>query len=202
MSRLALAGRNGVLAALAAGAVVVACSVPYDHDVAAVSQRYAHKYNGPCSSWLHSAKTGFSYCASPPIPKGPPVIELVAVPAAAPKPKAERKTDLASMQQAGSEIYGSLCVTCHGPEGKGVPGAFPPLAGSGGFYGDPQNMARIIVHGLTGEIVVQGQTFNGQMPAQGGTFDDYEIAAVATYVRTSFGNADGPVTPEDVAAVR
>lgn len=202
MSRSALLGRMGGFAAVAAGLVVVACSLPYDHDVLAVSQRYAHEYNGPCSSWLHSAKTGYRYCASPPIPKGPPVIALVSIPAAAPKPAGERKTDLDSLRAQGEQIYGSLCITCHGPEGKGVPGAFPPLAGSGGFYGSPQQMAGIIVHGLNGEIVVQGQTFNGVMPAQGGNFDDYEIAAVATWVRTSFGNDDGIVLPSDVTAVR
>jgi mono/diheme cytochrome c family protein len=82
-----------------------------------------------------------------------------------------------------------------------VAGAFPPLAGSGGYYGSPENHARIIVHGLQGSIVVQGVTYNGAMPAQG-QLSDYDIAAVATYERSSWGNNDGIVMPEDVARVR
>jgi len=57
------------------------------------------------------------------------------------------------------------------------------------------------VHGLQGEIVVLGTTYNSAMPPQG-TLSDYDIAAVATYERHSWGNNDGIVLPADVAAVR
>jgi mono/diheme cytochrome c family protein len=63
-------------------------------------------------------------------------------------------------------------------------------------------MANIIVHGLAGEIVVQGKTYNGAMPAQGALLSDYEIAAAATYVRGSWGNDDGMVLPDVVKAAR
>ena len=43
-----------------------------------------------------------------------------------------------------------LCSTCHQGDGQGMAGQFPPLAGSGDYYGDAQNHARIIVHGLQG----------------------------------------------------
>ena len=92
-------------------------------------------------------------------------------------------------------------MACHQADGKGLPGSFPPLAGAGEYYGDPQNHARIIVHGLQGEIEVLGVKYNGAMPAQG-NLSDYDIAAVATYVRNAWGNDDGIVTPEDVQAVR
>ena len=78
----------------------------------------------------------------------------------------------------------------------------PPLAGSGEFYGSPQNMAKIVVHGLSGPIEVQGVAYDSVMPPQGAQLSDYDIAAVTTYVRTSFGNDDGMVTPDDVKAVR
>jgi mono/diheme cytochrome c family protein len=81
-------------------------------------------------------------------------------------------------------------------------GQFPPLAGSGDYYGDAQNHAKIIVHGLQGLIVVQGQEYNGVMAEHGSKLTDYDIAAVATYERNSWGNADGIVVPADVAAVR
>jgi mono/diheme cytochrome c family protein len=102
----------------------------------------------------------------------------------------------------GKEVYTRVCAACHQASGDGLAGVFPPLAGAGGYYGDAQNMAKIIVHGLNGEIVVKGQTYNGVMPAQGVLLSDEEIAAVATFVRTNFGNDDGPVTVADVAAVR
>src|SRR5690606_8168522 len=52
----------------------------------------------------------------------------------------------------GQEVYANTCAACHMAEGQGIPGAFPPLAGAGEFYGDAQNHARIIVHGLSGPI--------------------------------------------------
>lgn len=101
----------------------------------------------------------------------------------------------------GADVYAKICAPCHQATGKGIPGAFPPLAGSGAFYGSPQKHAGIIINGLSGPITVQGQAFNGAMPPQG-SLSDLDIAAVATYVRNSWGNADGIVTPADVAAAR
>lgn len=176
-----------------------ACGRTYEMDTLEVTQRYAHVYQGTCSSYLRSHITGYEYCASPKIqinladyqPKSGPLAAVAPAPVAA-----------SSGPRDGKQVYEQVCSVCHGAEGKGVPGAFPPLAGSGEFYGDPQNMARIIVHGLSGEIVVQGATFNGVMPPQGALLSDDEIAQVATYVRTHFGNDDGEVTVEDVQAVR
>ena len=68
--------------------------------------------------------------------------------------------------------------------------------------GDAANHARIIVHGLSGPIEVQGVAYNGSMPPQGGQLSDYDIAAVATYERHAWGNNDGIVTPDVVASVR
>jgi mono/diheme cytochrome c family protein len=102
----------------------------------------------------------------------------------------------------GEEVYGQICVACHQANGEGVSGAFPPLAGAGEFYGSGENQAYIIINGLSGEIEVKGQKYNGAMPAQGNVLSDYAIAAVSTYVRNSWGNADGMVSEEDVSAAR
>ena len=101
----------------------------------------------------------------------------------------------------GGEVYGKICAPCHQATGQGIPGAFPPLAGSGEFYGSPKKQAGIIINGLSGEITVQGKTYNGAMPPQG-SLSNEDIAAVATYVRNSWGNNDGIVTPADVASAR
>jgi len=160
-------------------------------------ERWSPNYFGACSSWLTSHVSGNKYCASPKV-----ALPTYKPAAAAAKPKFdETKTDQASLMAAGEQVYGNICAACHQANGEGLGGQFPPLKGSGSYYGDAQNHAKIVVHGLACEIVVQGVTYNGAMPAQG-ALSDYEIAAALTYERNSWGNADGVVLPSDVAAVR
>jgi mono/diheme cytochrome c family protein len=176
---------------------------PYEADPAAINARYSLKFAEPCSAWLRSPRTGYKYCSSPaftvevPGPAGGPK----ATATAAFVPLSEGPVDEASLKARGEVVYTSVCATCHQADGKGVAGAFPPLAGSGEFFRDPARHAGIIVNGLQGEIQVQGVTYNGAMPAQG-QLTDYDIAAVATYERLSWGNNEGVILPEQVAAVR
>lgn len=105
---------------------------------------------------------------------------------------------------SGEQIY-QRCVTCHQANGEGTPGVYPPLAGS--EYVTAANPAvpiRIVMHGAQGPITVKGTEFNGVMP-QGGLgvmMTDEEIAAVVTYIRSSWGNNASAVTPQQVAAER
>lgn len=177
-----------------------ACRQVGARDVEAVARRYPLRHDGVCSSWLYSQETRFPYCASPAIKLEAPVVASPAAPAF--KSLASGGTDQVSLAKHGESVYGAICATCHQANGEGVAGTFPPLAGAGEFYGSAQNQARIIVHGLSGEITVKGQVYNGAMPSQGGVLSDYDIASVATYVRNSWGNNDGIVLPADVAAVR
>jgi mono/diheme cytochrome c family protein len=104
----------------------------------------------------------------------------------------------------GAEIY-KRCATCHQATGKGMPGAFPPLAGSPITNAkDPAAAIRIVLHGLTGLVTVNGQRFNSTMPPYGTNqpLDDSSVAAVLTYERSSWGNTGSAVTPEQVAAQR
>ncbi len=101
----------------------------------------------------------------------------------------------------GKQLY-PQCAACHQQSGLGVTGAFPPLDGSERVMGDPRNFARILLHGLGGEIVVAGETYNGAMPAWKDRMNDEEIAAVMTYVRASWGNDAPSVDPSVVAEVR
>ncbi len=178
---------------------------PMERDPDVIAASYPHKKFDQCSSWLRSHKTGFQYCASPPLDVEVPLnwgaAAKPAASAGAAAPVDESKIDKDSLMARGEVVYGQVCSACHQANGQGVPGAFPPLVGAGDYYGSPQNHARIIVHGLQGEITVAGQTWNGVMPPQG-NLSDYDIAAVATYERHSWGNNDGVVVPADVAAVR
>lgn len=93
---------------------------------------------------------------------------------------------------AGSNIFNGLCVTCHGPGGKGmtVAGtsalAAPVLTGSKRINGDKSIMARIILHGLSGPV--DGKDYPSVMPALNANSDEW-VASIVNYVRYELGNA-------------
>lgn len=104
----------------------------------------------------------------------------------------------------GKRLYLGNCAACHQADAKGLPGQYPPLAGSEIVHGTPAWMKRILLHGLEGPLTVKGQTFNGNMPAFGPKFSDRQLAAVISFERTNkdWGNNAGAVTPESVEATR
>ncbi|MEM5428810.1 cytochrome c [Cupriavidus oxalaticus] len=102
----------------------------------------------------------------------------------------------------GAAIYSGQCVACHQATGQGLPGVFPPLAGSEWVQGKPETAVAIVLHGITGQLTVKGGTFNGAMPPFGAQLNDAEIAAVVTHVRSQWGNAAPPVSAELVGQVR
>lgn len=101
----------------------------------------------------------------------------------------------------GQEIYNG-CSQCHQGSGMGLAGQFPPLAGSEYVTGDVRRLAAILINGINGELVVNGSTYNAQMPTWKDTYNDEELAAVMTYIRNSFGNKAEAVTKQQVEAVR
>ena len=101
----------------------------------------------------------------------------------------------------GAEIY-NACTQCHQADGKGLAGQFPPLAGSEFVTGDDRRLGAILLNGINGDFHVNGQLYNSQMPAWKDNYNDEELAAVATYIRSSFGNKAGPVEKSLVEAVR
>jgi mono/diheme cytochrome c family protein len=102
----------------------------------------------------------------------------------------------------GAQIFASRCASCHQTTGAGLAGVFPPLAGSEFANSDASTVARILLLGINGAITVKGATYNGLMPAFGHQLSDAEIAAVASYVRASFGNKSPAVTADVVKAER
>jgi mono/diheme cytochrome c family protein len=122
---------------------------------------------------------------------------------AAAAPPAEPPAPAATVASAGETQY-QRCVTCHQANGAGMPTAFPPLAGSEYVNGSADRMVAIIMHGLQGPISVNGAQFNSAMLPYGTSvpMSDDEVAAVATYVRSSWGNTGGAVSAADVARVR
>lgn len=101
----------------------------------------------------------------------------------------------------GQQVFNANCVACHQATGKGLPGVFPPLDGSEWVNGDARVLANIVLHGISGEISVAGQTFNGAMPkfAQLG---DAELAAVLSHVRSAWSNKTAAVAVDLITAER
>jgi mono/diheme cytochrome c family protein len=105
--------------------------------------------------------------------------------------------------QDGGQLYTLYCSACHGADGSGATGgAFPPLAGSPWLAGDPDRAIKIVLHGLEGPVQVLGKTYNLEMPPQGATLPDDQIAAILTFVRSSWGNQARPVAAEEVTKIR
>lgn len=115
---------------------------------------------------------------------------------------------LAAVKRDGMLTYNAVCALCHGEDGAGKAGVAPPLAGSDWVNADgPNRLVRIVRHGLKGTIKVNKEvTWNpandpsivmgSQWDAIGGSNE--KLAAVLTYIRTSWGNTGAPVTAQMV----
>ena len=97
-----------------------------------------------------------------------------------------------SGMQAGEAVYLANCAACHQPTGAGLPGAFPPLAGSDYLLDDPARALTGLLQGLTGPITVNGTQYNSVMPPQG-HLSDQDLANVMTYILNSWGNRGGEI---------
>jgi mono/diheme cytochrome c family protein len=102
----------------------------------------------------------------------------------------------------GKQLFAANCQACHQATGQGLPGVFPPLAGSPLVTGDPVVLSQIVLHGLTGPVEILGTTYNGVMPAFGEQLGDTELAAVLTHIRSEWGNQAPPIDAAAVGAAR
>ena len=101
----------------------------------------------------------------------------------------------------GRQLYTANCVACHQAAGTGVAGVFPPLDGSEWVTGEPRVLANILLHGVEGELTVKGVGYKGAMPAFA-RLGDAELAALASYLRSSWSNRAPAVSAELFAAQR
>lgn len=102
---------------------------------------------------------------------------------------------------SGEKIYRTYCGSCHQNNGKGASGRFPALAGAPWVTGDKSKLISIVLRGMQGRIVVNGESFDGFMPEHS-FLDDAQIAEVLTYVRANFGNKASAVTIDEVKTAR
>jgi mono/diheme cytochrome c family protein len=103
----------------------------------------------------------------------------------------------------GKRTYETTCASCHGADGLGKPGQYPPLAGSEWVNAPSfKRVEEIPQLGLSGDIHVAGQDWNSQMLPMGAQLSDSDLAAVLTYIRNSWGNKGSEVDASDIKAMR
>ena len=88
----------------------------------------------------------------------------------------------------GEKVYAANCVACHQGTGRGLPPAFPPLAGSKVVNGPEQGQIDLVLNGKPGTA----------MAAFGKQLSDTDLAAVITFTRKSWGNKASEVQPAEV----
>ena len=117
--------------------------------------------------------------------------ELAALGDVAERPRAGNWSLRAAMTRyaQGQQVYTARCAACHQLDGKGIPGAFPAIAGSQVATGELSRHMDVVIHGIPGTAM---QAFGAQLTP-------VETAAVITYERNAFGNNMGDqVQPVDV----
>ena len=126
---------------------------------------------------------------------------LASIPARQREPAAFERASFDTLDR-GAKVYEQHCAACHGDKGQGVPSIYPALAGNRAVtLESPNNVIQVIRKGgFAPSTSGNPQPFG--MPPFGQTLTPADAAAVATYVRQSWGNSAPPVSHLDVARVK
>lgn len=103
--------------------------------------------------------------------------------------------------QDGQSLYKQYCLSCHQPDGNGVRGMYPPLAGNPVVTGPAEKLTGIVLFGLEGPIEVNGKEYNSVMPSQD-YLSDKQIATILTFIRSNWGNKANPVREGEISKIR
>jgi mono/diheme cytochrome c family protein len=128
--------------------------------------------------------------------------DAVATARTTPAPSASAEFSLAE----GKKLYQQTCAGCHGMGGEGLKPLAPPLVNSGWVTGPEGRLIRIVLHGMTGPVKVNGTSYEPpdvqpeMLPLA--VLEDAQIAAILSYIRHDWGHDAPPVTPERIAAIR
>jgi len=150
------------------------------------------KVNGPEDKIIYSGKQADTVY----LPEGS-ATQSIANPKSAESTKPLTKDEQVAL---GKNVFENNCLACHQANGEGIPKAFPPLAKSDFLNADHNRAIGILLHGRSGPIKVNGETYDSVMPAI--ALNNDQIANVLTYVLNSFGNNGGQVTPAQVETQR
>jgi mono/diheme cytochrome c family protein len=101
--------------------------------------------------------------------------------------------------------YGARCQMCHQNNGKGLPGQFPRLTGRvDKMAATPPGrryLILVVLHGMAGDIVVDGQQIIGVMPSMA-MLKDGKIASILNALSATEGKHPSPFTAAEVAKIR
>ncbi len=111
-----------------------------------------------------------------------------------------------ALMATGRQKYVNLCANCHGTKGEGMSRFAPPLKKSEWVIGEKEKLAMILLHGMEGPIVVNGKDYGipdilPSMPSFS-TLQNEDIAAIATYIRNSWGNSGDMIKPNIIGRIR
>ena len=127
---------------------------------------------------------------------------LESLPARAQPAVAVSAIDNTALIKHGNEIYDHQCAACHGKDGNGVPGVYPPLNGNSSVD-EPTGINAVRVVLLGGfPPVTAGNPRPYSMPPFAQSLKDADVAAVVSYIRQAWGNHAGPVLERDVGKYR
>ena len=102
----------------------------------------------------------------------------------------------------GELLYLNNCNACHMPDGRGAPGVFPALRGNSLVTAPTtRGLTEVILHGATLPSTAE-RPERLEMPAFGDRLSDADIATLATFLRSAWGNSAQSVSADDVKAVR
>ena len=114
--------------------------------------------------------------------------------------KVEEALPASTEHADGLKVFTENCKACHQANGQGIASVFPPLAKSD-FLADKEATIKQVLNGASGEMVVNGVTFNGTMQSFS-NLSDKEIADVLNFVYNSWGNTPEEITTAEVAGLR
>jgi cytochrome c551 len=100
----------------------------------------------------------------------------------------------------GESLYEQHCSNCHQADGSGLRRLYPPLDTSDYMTNRFKDVVCAVKYGKTGEITVNGITFNQAMPAFP-TLSDLEIAEITTYIYNTWSHDKGLVDVREVSGI-
>jgi len=108
--------------------------------------------------------------------------------------------DLKASITRGQEVYITYCLSCHMLEGNGIENLYPPLAKSDYLMADKKRSIQQVLYGASGEMKVNGKSYNA--PMAGFDLTDEQASDVLNYIRNSWKNKGGVITPGDIKSAR
>jgi cytochrome c551 len=101
----------------------------------------------------------------------------------------------------GEKLYAKSCSNCHQLNGTGLGLVYPPLYKSDFMENNFESVICLMRHGIKGELIVNGKSFNQQMHGIS-TLSDLEIAEIATYIYNTWEHKRGLIDVQEVARIK